>query len=892
MKRSTRILKRIPKAARSPSAFALSSAINACLKDNSYSSWVNLLTFSYKTFNLSSAAGKKKSSLSSQIKKNLNNSNCPPINTENNSPDTHQTRSKSTDNNLYKRVLTKISEGDISNAVKIIMSDDSFAPFDGCHLTELQNKHPSPLPEHNEFPKTPTANHLITNEEDVLKAVNSFNIGSAGGLDSLRPSHFHDLLSFSSGTARKSLLSSLTSLCNLMLAGKVNPEIRPTLYGASLIALKKKDGSARPIAIGSFLRRLVAKICCSKIKHLLGGKFRPTQFGFGSPGGCEAVNHSARIYVSHQQQDKVEKVLLKIDFKNAFNMIRRDLMLQSVADNTPELFPFLSQCYKSPSFLMFGNNAIMSTRGVQQGDPLGPALFCLTIDKLIKSIDTEFNCWYLDDGSIGDNYNKVLNNFKLLINESVKVGLEINFSKCELLFLKCIDPDILSKFNAMAPGINVLDRSKWRLLGAPITDEALPSCISEKCRSISLLCSRLHNLPTQVAFYILRNCFATPKLIYILRCSPCWHHQKGLLEIEDTLRKTVESLTNNTLCDLKWTQATLPVSRGGLGIRSAPSLSLPCFLSSFCSAKGSIVSILPDTLQFSNDYTFMEGEKLWISLTKINLPVEKHHIQKAWDVPLIDTVSRRLFESANTQTDRARLNAVSSVNSGDWLNALPVASLGTLLDDFSFKIAVGLRLGCPICVPHLCVCGNQVDELGTHGLSCKFSAGRISRHHAVNDLIKRALISAEIPTVLEPLGTSRDDGKRPDGMTLIPWTAGKPLVWDFTCVDTTAMSHLTSTAARAGAAALSAESMKESKYKNLNNQYTFLPVAVETFGAWGPQGLELIKQIGNKLSELTGDRRSTSFLFQRISIAIQRGNAASIFGTFPTSQALDELLFI
>jgi hypothetical protein len=27
---------------------------------------------------------------------------------------------------------------------------------------------------------------------------------------------------------------------------------------------------------------------------------------------------------------------------------------------------------------------------------------------------------------------------------------------------------------------------------------------------------------------------------------------------------------------------------------------------------------------------------------------------------------------------------------------------------------------------------------------------------------------------------SRDDGKRPDGMTLVPWIKGQPLVWDVT----------------------------------------------------------------------------------------------------------------
>jgi len=55
--------------------------------------------------------------------------------------------------------------------------------------------------------------------------------------------------------------------------------------------------------------------------------------------------------------------------------------------------------------------------------------------------------------------------------------------------------------------------------------------------------------------------------------------------------------------------------------------------------------------------------------------------------------------------------------------------------------------------------------------------------------------------VKEPAGLSRDDGKRPDGVTLLPWAKGKPLAWDVTVPDTYADSHLADMATTAGAAA-------------------------------------------------------------------------------------------
>ena len=64
---------------------------------------------------------------------------------------------------------------------------------------------------------------------------------------------------------------------------------------------------------------------------------------------------------------------------------------------------------------------------------------------------------------------------------------------------------------------------------------------------------------------------------------------------------------------------------------------------------------------------------------------------------------------------RARLLASSAPSSGAWLHALPCANLGLRLGNDELRIAVGLRLGCPLVRPHKCICGTEVDELGHHG---------------------------------------------------------------------------------------------------------------------------------------------------------------------------------
>lgn len=63
-------------------------------------------------------------------------------------------------------------------------------------------------------------------------------------------------------------------------------------------------------------------------------------------------------------------------------------------------------------------------------------------------------------------------------------------------------------------------------------------------------------------------------------------------------------------------------------------------------------------------------------------------------------------------------------------------------------------------------------------------SGHYSRHTDLNIIIKRALASADVPSVLEPVGLVRVDVKRAEGMSLIPWTRGNTLIWDATCTDT------------------------------------------------------------------------------------------------------------
>ena len=132
----------------------------------------------------------------------------------------------------------------------------------------------------------------------------------------------------------------------------------------------------------------------------------------------------------------------------------------------------------------------------------------------------------------------------------------------------------------------------------------------------------------------------------------------------------------------------------------------------------------------------------------------------------------------------------------------------------------------------MCICGSVVDVRGLQALSCKHTSGRLTRHNHLNDIVLRSLTRAKIPATREPAGLLRSDGKRPDGLTLIPWREGRCLVWDVTVADTTAASYLPSTSISAGSAAELAAVRKQAKYAELAQRYEFVPIAMESHGSY------------------------------------------------------------
>ena len=881
------VLKRIPRSARPLAASILGSILADIVEHpGSLVSWERLHRFSIRCLRVPpSSRTPKHKSLSSLVKQQLKAELDP---TDVLPPKPRKAGSRSghfaeedVSQQLARRVSAKLEEGDFVGAVRLASSEEKLAAFSPETLSALKSKHPAPHPDSDIPPApSPSVSAAVFPKSAVVRAIKSFPNGSAGGPDKLRPQHLKDILQ-ATGEEESSFLDSLVSLCSLVLEGGVPAAVRPFFFGASLVALEKKDGGVRPIAVGWTLRRLVSKIAGYMVVDELADLLSPRQLGYGIKGGAEAIVHAGRKFLQSSASDHV---LLKLDFRNAFNSIRRDKMLEAVRELAPDIYPLVHSAYATPSILRWNEEVILSSEGVQQGDPLGPPLFCLALHHHCAPLTSSFAVMYLDDVSLGGPVEDVLHDLEV-VRDLENLGLVLNNRKSEII---CKDVSIQDAMLLNLPGAKLVSPELASLLGSPLGDvSSIDLALEEKTEYLRHMGSRLKLLSAHDSLILLRHSLSIPKLQYLLRTAPCFLSSR-LVDYDSILRSILGAVTNTPIDSNNdaWIQASLPVRLGGLGVRRACQIAPSAFLASSMASQDLVSAIIP-SLHCLPTPAADSALSLWSQGHSFSPPQDEDAaLQSKWDSVLTTLDASTLLTSALDDTDRARLLAVRSKASGAWLQALPVSSLGLRLDDSSLRIAVGLRLGTDICAPHLCRhCDSEVGPRGLHGLSCRYSEGRHSRHASVNDILHRALTAAKIPSRLEPSGLSSTDGSRPDGMTIVPWRSGRPLVWDATCPDTLAVSYRSRATCGAGRVAALAEEKKSDKFSHLSSQYHFVPVAIETFGAMGPAAASLIKELGSRGSHETGEEKFGLYLYQRLSMAVQRGNAASVIGSIPCSSA-------
>ena len=255
-----RVLKRIPKGARLATAKTLLDLIDKVTNDiNNMVAWDRLMGVSTACLARPDRGGRSHN-LTSRIRKQVSAyhegatiTTLTPVSKLLTEPkaSTHEALA------LAKRASSKLEDGDIRGAMRILTTNDSIAVNNHETYTKLKDIHPTSHPGRR-IQTAPSTEAYKTTPAAVKRAIISFPNGSAGGPDNIRPQHLKDLLV---GTDfNDPLLLAITNLTNVLLAGGLPRELRPTICGGTLIAIRKKQGGIRPIAIGNVWRRIAGKV--------------------------------------------------------------------------------------------------------------------------------------------------------------------------------------------------------------------------------------------------------------------------------------------------------------------------------------------------------------------------------------------------------------------------------------------------------------------------------------------------------------------------------------------------------------------------------------------------------------------------------------------------------
>ena len=183
----------------------------------------------------------------------------------------------------------------------------------------------------------------------------------------------------------------------------------------------------------------------------------------------------------------------------------------------------------------------------------------------------------MDDLTLGGSIQNVADAVQVMTDLGLPVGLRLNPSKCELIgsaeSLSESCPAVLQNFN-------LVDRGSACLLGAPLgPGPGMDDVLASRCDRLDRVMARLKLLSSQDGLLILRAAVGSPMILNVIRAAPCTDHPL-LVRFDTTMRSGLSAVINCDLTELAWTQASLPIRDGGLGVRSVVLLAPSAFLAS------------------------------------------------------------------------------------------------------------------------------------------------------------------------------------------------------------------------------------------------------------------------------------------------------------------------
>ena len=406
---------------------------------------------------------------------------------------------------------------------------------------------------------------IITVSKAKMAIKNRLPRGSAPGIDGWTTEHLLALVD--DPYAMRVVVLLLQRICDGSLTGVA----KDALTVARLLAFPKPNGKVRPIAIQSIWLRLAEQVALASLPTSCSSVLAESQFGVGR--GTELAIRTVRKAFEADE----DMALLQLDMKNAFNSVSRAAVVDHVYAQPclKAMWGVVHLCYGSSSQLRCFDKAgktaceIVSEEGVRQGSVLGPLLFSIALDPVLRHLSTEGrqHAAYLDDIAV-------------------------------VLPKQCVQPvfeELQQRLGAMALHLNlgpdktqVLCRGEWeappamaavhvrhdfvRFLGSPIglDSEAMTQFATKVATDHSRLFDLLPGLHPINARKILEVGGAS-RMVHLMRTTAPAITKEAAVEFDTAMQESLEATLDFQPGERMATESVLlagqPLRMGGLGVQ-------------------------------------------------------------------------------------------------------------------------------------------------------------------------------------------------------------------------------------------------------------------------------------------------------------------------------------
>ncbi|KAJ9455856.1 hypothetical protein DIPPA_34412 [Diplonema papillatum] len=534
----------------------------------------------------------------------------------------------------------------------------------------------------------------------------------------------------------------------------------------------------------------------------------------------------------------------------------------------------------------------------------------------LSQADLDLLTFYLDDGVSGGDLDAIARWLQGYERRAAAVGLRLNRGKCRLAIAAGAEiPDGLQ-------GIETCSLDEIEHLGVPCgSPEKIHAFVERAAQGAERKLRMIASLPdAHVALTLTKFCAGFVGVVHLMRATGSVFDFAG---VDRATQSCLATITGIQTDEAAWTQASLPVRMGGLGLHSCADVTGIAHIAAALDGGTHLPALVSEAL--GPRLTWQQDDTVQASLADPRLATYESVLEKIQDVMqartqyegrgqkvwssalatekrknLLDLLTEELARSSQLQGAalsqaqdriRARIQSSSGKHASAWLYGNPEADTGMWLSSAELAVAVRLRLGLPIAAaPGECrLCGHgATDVIGSHAQTC-FGSGRRTRlHNALRDIVadfaRRGLLGPSIERAVFA-NTRR---KRPD----ISYVRdGTTVLLDVAVTYPLQLSqpHYATRAAAepGGAAAAYAVAVKERVYNRIianepdPREWRAVPLVVDTFGAWCPGAITELRHIA-RANALREDRTASAAcqdLFHRLSFSIAQGVARIVIAS-------------